>query len=299
MEKLEVTITAQLKSSSTLINIDDRDNATSTVKIDLVDMQDAGVVSATDALQGKVSGLDIISASGDPGSGSQLVIRGLSSMGNNKPLIVLDGIPQSSTPEGFDLSSADQEDIGNLVNIAVQDIKSIEILKDAASTAIYGSRGADGVLLIETHKGRLGKVQFDYQYKGSVNFQPPAIPMLNGNEYIMLQLEEWHNSQGVFDIPPEIAYDKDFYDFYNYSANTDWLATITQNSFTHDHYFKISGGGEKARYFTSFSYIDEGGTTISTGNTRFSTRVSAKFFLSSSNRLANLTQSLPITCRNH
>src|SRR4030042_1240161 len=215
-----VTVTAASKAGSTLINIDDRDNASSTVKVDLVDMRNAGVLSASDALQGRVSGLDIIAASGDPGSGSQLVIRGLSSMGNNKPLIVIDGIPQNNVSGDFDLSSADQEDISNLINIALQDIKSIEILKDAASTAIYGSRGADGVLLIETHKGRLGKVQFDYQYKNSMNFQQPAIPIMNGDEYIMLQLEEWHNSRGIFDVPPEIAYDRDYFDFYNYSANT-------------------------------------------------------------------------------
>jgi TonB-dependent SusC/RagA subfamily outer membrane receptor len=205
----EVVVTAKAKSNTGLTNIDDRDNASSTVKVELAEMRDAGVVSAADALQGKVTGLDIISASGDPGSGSQLVIRGLSSMGNNKPLIVIDGIPQFRVSGDFDLSSADQEDISNLINIALQDIKSIEILKDAASTAVYGSRGADGVLLIETYKGRLGKVQFDYQYKNSINFQPPAIPMLSGDEYIMLQLEEWHNSRGVFDIPPEIAYDRD------------------------------------------------------------------------------------------
>ena len=276
----EVSVTAKSKSSSSLINIDDRDNTSSTVKVDLLDMKDAGVLSATDALQGRVSGLDIISASGDPGSGSQLVIRGLSSMGNNKPLIVIDGIPQMQVASDFDLSSADQEDISNLINIAVQDIKSIEILKDAASTAIYGSRGADGVLLIETHKGRLGKVQFDYQYKNSMNFQPPAIPMLNGDEYIMLQLEEWHNSEGIFDIPPEIAYDRDYFNFYNYSANTDWLGAITKNAVTHDHYFKIAGGGEKTRYFTSFSYINEGGTTINTNSKRFSTRVNLDYFLS-------------------
>jgi TonB-linked SusC/RagA family outer membrane protein len=276
----EVSVTATSRSSNTLTNIDDRDNASATVKVDLIDIKDAGVISATDALQGRVSGLDIISASGDPGSGSQLVIRGLSSMGNNKPLIVIDGIPQSVVPTDFNLSSADQEDISNLINIALQDIKSIEILKDAASTAVYGSRGADGVLLIETHKGRLGKVQFDYQYKGSLNFQPPAIPMLNGDEYIMLQLEEWHNFSGVYDIPPEIAYDKDYFDFYNYSANTDWLGAITQNAATHDNYFKIAGGGEKTRYFTSFSYVNEGGTTINTSAKRFSTRVNLDYFLS-------------------
>ena len=276
----EVTITAEAKSTNSLTNIDDRDKASSSVKIDLMDMQDAGVLSAADALQGKVSGLDIIAASGDPGSGSQLVIRGLSSMGNNQPLIVIDGIPQFRVDNSFDLSSADTEDISNLINIALQDIKSIEVLKDAASTAIYGSQGADGVLLIETHKGRMGKVQFDYQYRNNLNVQPPPIPMLNGDEYIMLQLEEWHNARGVFEIPPEIAYNKDYFDFYNYSANTDWLKEITKNGITHDHYFSVSGGGEKTRYFTSFSYLDEGGTTINTGYKRFSTRVNLDYFLS-------------------
>ena len=258
----EVMIIAQAKSSSSLTNIEDRDKVTSSVKIDLMDMQDAGMLSAEDALQGKISGLDIIASSGDPGAGSQLVIRGLSSMGNSQPLIVVDGTPQFTVSSSFDLSSADSEDISNLINIALQDIKSIEVLKDAASTAIYGSRGADGVLLIETHKGRMGKVRFDYQYKNNFSFQPDAIPMLNGNEYIMLQLEEWHNSRGVFEIPPEIAYDPDYYDFHNYSANTDWLKEITQNGISHDHYFSISGGGEKTRYFTSFGYLTDKGTTI-------------------------------------
>jgi len=245
-----------------------------------MEMKNEGITSAADALQGKVSGLDIISAGGDPGSGSQIVIRGLSSIGNNKPLIVIDGIPQSNVPSSFDLSSSDSQDISRMINIALQDIKSIEVLKDAASTAVYGSQGADGVLLIETNRGRMGKVQFDYQYKKSYNFQPAAIPMLNGNEYTTLQLEEWHNSKGIFDVPDEIAYNRDFKDFYNYSANTNWLALLTQVSATNDHYFKVSGGGEKTRYFTSFSYVDEIGTTINTGAKTFSTRVNLDYFLS-------------------
>ncbi|MBN2611235.1 MAG: SusC/RagA family TonB-linked outer membrane protein [Bacteroidales bacterium] len=276
----EVVVTAQARTFRGLTNIDDRDNASARVKVDMMDMKESGVLTASDALQGRVSGLDIIASSGDPGSGSSLVIRGLSSIGNNKPLIVIDGIQQARIPSDFNLSSANAEDIGNLLNIAVQDIKSIEILKDAASTAVYGSAGADGVLLIETQKGKLGKVQFDYTYKNSINIQPPAIPMLNGDEYIMLQLEEWHNSQGIFELPPEIAYDKDYVNFYNYSANTDWLGAITKNGVTHDHYFSIQGGGEKTRYFTSISYIDEGGTTINTRSKRFSTRVNLDYYLS-------------------
>lgn len=276
----EITVTAQAQTSNRLTNIEERDNASSTVKIDLIEMHNEGIVSAADALQGKVSGLDIISSSGDPGSGSSLVIRGLSSMGNSRPLVVIDGIPQMRISRDFDLTSADTEDISNLINIALQDIKSIEVLKDAASTAAYGSQGADGVLLIETNKGRMGKVQFDYNYKYSLNVQPPATPMLNGDEYIMLQLEEWHNSQGVFDLPAEIAYDRDYIDFYNYSANTDWIAAVTSGAQTHDHFFKVSGGGEKTRYYTSFSYIDEGGTTINTNAKMFFTRINFDYFLS-------------------
>lgn len=276
----EVTITARARDHSRLTNIDERDDASSTVRIDMQEMQGAGFVSAADALQGRVTGMDIIAASGDPGAGSQIVIRGLSSMGNSRPLIVIDGIPQSRIAQDFDLASADVEDISNLINIALQDIRSISILKDGASTAIYGSSGADGVLLIETHQGRLGQVQFDYQYRNSLNFQPAPIPMLNGDEYIMLQLEQWHNSRGVFVVPPEIAFDRDFSDFYNYSANTDWLGVITQNSVSHDHYFSLSGGGERTRYFTSFGYMNEGGTTINTSAQRFSTRVNLDYFLS-------------------
>ena len=276
----EVKVVAEQKVAG-LTNVADRDKASASVKIDLMEMQDAGITSAADALQGKVTGLDIISASGDPGSGSQLVIRGLSSMGNNQPLIVIDGVPQFKVERGsIDLTSADSEDISNLINIALQDIKSIEVLKDAASTSIYGSRGADGVLLIETHKGRMGKVQFDYQYKNNYSVQPDAIPMLNGDEYIMLQLEQWHNARGVYNIDPEIAYDKDYNQFHNYSANTDWLKEITQNGTSNDHYFSVSGGGEKTRYFTSFGYLNETGTTINTGYNRFTTRINLDYFLS-------------------
>ncbi|HPR31337.1 MAG TPA: SusC/RagA family TonB-linked outer membrane protein, partial [Prolixibacteraceae bacterium] len=195
-------------------------------------------------------------------------------------LIVIDGIPQDKVSGDIDLSSADQEDISNLINIALQDIKSIEVLKDAGATAIYGAKGADGVLLIETKKGKMGDVQFQYQYKHSLNIQPPPVPMLNGDEYIMLQLEQLHNARGTFELPREIAYDPDFDDFYNYSANTDWLGAITQLGSTMDHYFSLAGGGDKTRYSASFSFVDEKGTTINTNSQWFSTRINLDYILS-------------------
>jgi TonB-linked SusC/RagA family outer membrane protein len=276
----QFTVTAKQKTFNGLTNIDARDNATSTTKIDLMEMRNEGISSAADALQGKVAGLDIVSMSGDPGSGSSIVIRGLSSMGNAKPLIVIDGIPQDNVPSNFDLASANVEDIGNLISVALQDIKSIEVLKDAASTSLYGSKGGAGVLLIETNRGKMGKVQFDYTFKNTINMQPRAIPMLNGDEYTTLQLDEWHNAKGVYDLPNEIAYNKDFNDFYNYSANTDWLGAITQTGITNDHYFRVSGGGEKTRYSTSINYVDEGGTTLKTENKSLFSRINLDYFLS-------------------
>lgn len=276
----QVNIVAKQKSFNNLTNIEARDNATSTTKIDLMEMRNEGISSAADALQGKVAGLDIVSMSGDPGAGSSIVIRGLSSMGNAKPLIVIDGIPQDNVRSDFDLASATAEDIGNLISVALQDIKSIEVLKDAASTSLYGSKGGAGVLLIETNRGKMGKVQFDYTFKNTVNFQPKAIPMLNGDEYTMLQLDEWHNAKGVYDLPNEIAYNKDFNDFYNYSANTDWLGAITQTGITNDHYFRVSGGGEKTRYSTSINYVDEGGTTVNTENKSLYSRINLDYILS-------------------
>jgi len=275
----EIVIIAEVDNDP-LTNVSRRDITSSRVKVDMSDATHIGAVSADEALQGKVSGLDILS-SGDPGSGSQIVIRGMGSLGNSQPLIVIDGVPQSrGFGSGFDFGSADQEDIGNLINIAPQDIKSIEVLKDAASAAQWGTNGADGVLIIKTHRGRKGKTRFDYQGKYTYNIQPPAIPMLSGDEYIMLQLEEWHNSQGVFEIPPEIAYDPDYVDFYNYSVNTNWVEAVTQTGSINEQYLKVSGGGEKTGYFASVNLHRNEGTTINTGLKRFTTRVNLDYNVS-------------------
>jgi TonB-linked SusC/RagA family outer membrane protein len=282
----EVVVRAETNTDP-LSNVARRDMASSRVKIDMEESMHMGVVSAEEALQGKVTGLDIMSFSGDPGGGSSIVIRGLGSLGNAKPLIVVDGIPQSvAVGSDFDFNSADQEDIGDLVSIAPQDIKSIDVLKDAASAAAWGSKGADGVLLIETFRGSKGKTKFNYQAKTTLNIQPSPIPMLNGNEYIMLQLEEWHNSMGIYDVPQEISYDPNYIDFYNYSANTDWVGEVSRNGFINEHYFKLSGGGEKTNYFASVNTHNNIGTTLNTSLKRVTTRINLDYNVSKKIRLS-------------
>ena len=276
----EVVITAQ-SDFDPLTGASQREITGSRVKIDMSDSKHLGATSADEALQGKVSGLDIMSVSGDPGSGSQIVIRGLGSMGGSKPLIVIDGIPQDIRIESsFDFGGADQEDIGDLVNLAPQDIASIEILKDAASTAVWGSKGADGVLLIKTNRGRTGKTSFEYIGRYSWKVQPPPIPMLTGDEYIMLQLEQLQNRFGVFEIPPELAYDPSFDDYYNYNKNTDWIDAISRNGFVNDQFFKVSGGGEKTRYYAAVNYVNDQGTTLNTSLNRLATRINLDYDVS-------------------
>ncbi len=281
----EVVITAESDFNS-LTGVAQRDITGSQVRIDMSEAKYMGVVSAEEALQGKVSGLDIMT-SGNPGGGSQIVIRGLGSLGGSTPLIVVDDIPQDiKIDEGFDFGSADQEDIGDLVNISPQDIKSIDVLKDAASAAIWGSKGADGVLIIQTQRGKRGSTRFEYQGKYTINVQPPPIPMLNGDEYIMMQLEQLLNQQGLFEIPDEIAYDRDYVDFYNYNKNTDWVEAISQTGFINDQYFKVSGGGDKTRYFASVNYQKNDGTTKNTSLNRLSTRINLDYNISSKIRFS-------------
>jgi TonB-linked SusC/RagA family outer membrane protein len=267
-------------SSNTITGVSLRDQAGAITQVNMDELSGLSTATAADALQGQVPGLDILAASGNPGSGSSIVIRGMGTLGNANPLIVVDGIAQNIKIQDFNFASADQHDLGQLLNIAPQDIKSVTVLKDAASTAVWGSNGANGVLIIETQQGASGNIKFNYEYKFSTNVQPPLIPLLDGDEYITLQLEEWHNNSGIYDIPSEIAYDKHDINFYNYSANTDWIHEITKSSYTHDHFFKLSGGSSKSRYYTSFNYYKELGTTINTAFRRFSVRSNFDYRLS-------------------
>ncbi|HEC41497.1 MAG TPA: SusC/RagA family TonB-linked outer membrane protein [Bacteroides sp.] len=278
-QELEEVMVVATVSSSSLTGISQRDRTGSSVKVDISEMKNISVTSVDDALQGQVAGLDIISG-GNPGSGSSIVIRGLSGLGNSQPLIVVDGIAQKVSTGNIDLSSADTEDIGALVSIAPEDIKSIRVLKDAAETAIWGSQGANGVLEIETRKGKRGKTRFEVNYKKSITIESPTIPLLNGDEYVMLQQEMWHNARGIFELPSEIANDKDNIDYFNYSQNTDWLGEITRTGQIDDFGFRITGGGEKTIFYSSVNYQNNVGTVINTANKRLTTRLNIDYRIS-------------------
>ncbi len=133
----------------------------------------------------------------------QIRIRGTTSLnGASDPLIVVDGMPYDITiPDDFNFATSDDNAYGQLLNIAPSDIKEISVLKDAAATAIWGSRAANGVLIISTKRGAVSKPTLSYNFKGSLSKQPKPIPMLNGDQYTTLLLESFTMPAGYFQPP--------------------------------------------------------------------------------------------------
>ena len=275
------------------------------------------VTSVEEALQGRLAGVDILSG-GDPGARNSIRIRGTATLNTSAdPLIVINGVPYSTDiDDSFDFATANNEDYAAMLNLSPFDIEDIEVLKDAASTAIYGTAGANGVLLITTKTGTKGRPRFTFSSKFSAKYEPQSIPMLNGKEYVaFIEDAVWNtaNAKGVSTSAsllellyntPEINFNKEWRYFNEYNVNTDWLATVVQDAYTFDNNFSMSGGGEKATYRFSLAYMDEDGTTIGTNLDRFSTslnigynfsdrlRVDADLSFAQSDKLANWTDNV-------
>lgn len=282
----EVKITSRAKSNNgSGMQIDKRDLTSAISTINAKELEDMQAGSIDQALQGRLSGIDI-TGSGDPGAPMQIRIRGTSSInGAVDPLIVVDDIPYDiSVPSDFNFATSDVSNYGQLLNIAPSDILTISVLKDAAATALWGSRAANGVLVITTKRGAIGPPIITYNFKGSYSDQPGPIPMLNGNQYSTLILEEYYNAGRQFstsEFAKEFQYDRnDPYNYYNFSNNVNWLDELTKKGFLQDHNLSISGGGEKARYRASLNYFSNSGTTIGQSLGRLSTRVNLDYQVS-------------------
>ncbi|MEI6947813.1 SusC/RagA family TonB-linked outer membrane protein [Paraflavisolibacter sp. H34] len=283
----EVVVVAQRRMDNGMMSIRENDMTTSVAKINAKDLEEMQATSIDQALQGRLPGVDITASSGDPGAGMQIKIRGTSSINSSTdPLIVVDGMPyETSIPADFNFGTADELGYASLLNIAPTDIRDISILKDAAATAVWGSRAANGVVVINTKRGAMGKPVLTYTFKGSISKQPNAIPMLTGDQYSSLIPEEYMNRNGV---PLNTQSIKEFqYDpndpswYYNYSQNTDWVKAITRVGNTQDHNISMTGGGDKARYYASLGYLGQTGTVIGTGLSRISTRINLDYNVSS------------------
>ncbi|MBO7269806.1 MAG: TonB-dependent receptor plug domain-containing protein, partial [Bacteroidales bacterium] len=239
-------------------------------------MESLPVNSVEEALQGQLAGVDILT-SGDPGAKGSIRIRGTATLNSNAdPLIIINGVPYNTDiDDDFNFATASTEDFADMLALNPNDIENIEVLKDAASTAIYGTKGANGVLLITTKRGAKGKPQFVFSHKSTLKMEPESIPMLTGDEYTaFMQDAIWNtaNARGLdasgdllnmlfSEKSYAIGYQPDWSYFDEYNTNTDWLGAIRKNAYSTDNNFSMSGGGDRATYRFSLGWTMEDGTT--------------------------------------
>jgi TonB-linked SusC/RagA family outer membrane protein len=261
----EVVVSARRTVSNGLMDIPANEISYAFQRINTKVFEGVQFNSLDDALQGQIAGLDIVS-SGTIGQGAAMRIRGISSINaNSEPLIVINDIPREDiNTTDFEFGTANEQQFADLLSLNPEDIMEVTVLKDAASTALYGSKGANGVILVTTKRGVVGPTRINYNYKFTGTRQPSGIEMLNGPRYTMLMKQAYFNmSQNAADADiPELNYDPNFPLFQYYNQDTDWRAAVIQPGYTNDHSLSISGGGGKAQFRITAGYLNAAGTIL-------------------------------------
>lgn len=239
------------------------------------DVENRPYTSVDQELQGKVAGLQAPVSTGQPGASQSIRIRGIgSSTAGNNPLYVVDGIIINSGDLTGLTTTANA-----LAGLNPNDIESISVLKDAQATSIYGSRGANGVIVITTKKGRIGKTKFNFDAEVGANKRadlPPNARFLNATEYITLLKEGIVNAGGN-------QSDVDFYtDLFggNNGINTDWTQVINRTGLQQNYNLSASGGDNKNQFYVSGGYFTQQATVIGSDFKRYSFRTNYKHIAS-------------------
>ena len=244
---------------------------------DMSSVEGMAFTSADEALQGEIAGLDIVSNSGNLGSGTTMRLRGVTTInGDAQPLIVVDDRIFDNPDETFDFSNANEEQYASLLSVNVEDIASIQVLKDAAATAVWGSKGSNGVIQITTKRGARGKTRVNFSYKFTGTWQPDGYKLLNGDDYTMLMKEEFYNPKQASNATTNIAelnYDQSWSEYENWNNNTDWVKAVKQFGQMHSYNVNLTGGGQKAQFRISAGYDHQTGSIIKQTLDRFSTRL--------------------------
>ena len=267
------------RTSAGGLNIDKREISVSRQTMNMDQVEGMAFTSADEALQGEIAGLDIVANSGNLGAGTSMRLRGVSTLsGNAEPLIVVDDKIFEYNTNDIDFESADEEAFSSLLAVSVDDIASITVLKDAAATAIWGSKGANGVIQITTKRGARGKPKVTLGYKFTGTWMPKGYDLLNGDNYTMMLKEEFYNptqSSSATSTINEINYipAESWAEANNWNKNTDWVDAIKQFGEQHEATFNITGGGQKAQFRISASYNHQTGTVIKQKMDRLTTRL--------------------------
>lgn len=253
-----------------------RDITGSVSSVDVAEANVGDVTSPQDLMQGRVAGVNILPNSGEPGSGVSVRIRGTTSISaGNDPLYVVDGVAINSTnltPGGAEQGGVTSSSTANpLATLNPGDIESIEVLKDAAATAIYGSQGANGVVLITTKSGEAGGVQVDYGGKVTTGMMTRELDLIDGNTFRRAQACTEFDDEGFGSF--DACFDQIDGDFSG--TNTDWQDASTRNTFSHEHSLSFAGGSESTTYRASLGYLTQQGLLENSGIERINGRVNA------------------------
>lgn len=282
-----------------------RDLSGSVSQIKSDELKAGGAPDVAHGLQGKIAGVDVKQSDGSPGAGVSITVRGANSFTtSSQPLYIVDGVPYGTDPNGTpgsDANSGNNQQTSPLTMINPNDIEKIEVLKDASATAIYGSRGANGVVIITTRKGQVGKPRIEVNTSWSVQRIGRRVKMLDAYNYALYQNEaatnsryyeqstvvnpyrgEWSYpyvggepvySQGTYNPSPEDFLNPgvrtDEYGNVDEVAIADWQDEIYQTGFLQDYSVNVSGGTEQGYYSLSGGFTDQKGIIKNTGFQRY------------------------------
>lgn len=282
----EVTVTGKKNAPTTGLEIPAREYAGAVQNFKMDDMEGLAFESVDQALQGQIAGLDIVPNSGNLGSGTTMRLRGTSTInGNAQPLIVLNDhifeIPEDEK-DRYDFANMDNEEqFSTLLQVNPEDIESITVLKDAASTAKWGANGSNGVIEIKTRRGHRGPTRVNFTYKFSGTWQPEGYEMLNGDGYTMMLKEAYYNPNHKPTELWELDYLEDKrYIFNHYNKNTDWVKKVQQFGQEHKFTINLSGGGDKATFRISANYDKSTGSIIGQKLDRFTSSTALDYWVS-------------------
>lgn len=264
--------------------------------------KDKPLASVSSLMQGEVAGVQVQAVSGQPGTQSRIRIRGTNNLsGSSNPLWVVDGVPlQNESPnlssEEMAAGAFDNIFISGIGGINPNDIESITILKDAAAAAIYGSRAANGVIVVTTKRGSEGRLKLSYSNNFTWSFRPQrSLELMDSGEKIAWEQELWDEFAAdryaaaqsdntviypVVGIVGQVragcgqfaGWDKARQDAYLQelaSSTTDWYGELFRNAFSHNHHLSLSGGSDKAAYYISLGYNDDNGMLINNRYQRY------------------------------
>ena len=251
----------------------------SSASIKSATIQEMPVVSVGSAMQGRMTGVQVQQSSGQPGAGISIRVRGVTSIaGGNEPLFVIDGVPQYNN---------DNRAMNGMSSFNASDIESIEVLKDASATAIYGSRGANGVVQITTKSGKAGVSRVTYESTYTNQIIQRKLNLMNGVQMLEFIKQYYTNSNLV--LPAEVTNAK--------NSETDWQDQVLRAALQQNHTLSFSGGNDKTQYYVSGNYLDQPGiikgSDFNRGSMRFNltsqlnSRISLRTYMTASRTVSN------------